>query len=173
MCSQRVRPTKISRGKYDTMQVCMSGHRINFRVREFPDLNKAFCPDCGEPTITACPKCNEPIKGTYIADPALIASPIRLPLPSFCDACGAAYPWQVSRVANALRVLRSQGFDEAEVQEIEKNLPDITHDTPRSQAAALRILKTLGKFVGKPAYEVGVKVIGDIATAAGKSYFGV
>jgi hypothetical protein len=35
-----------------------------------------------------------------------------------------AYPWQVARVANALEVLRLQGVEEADVQEIEKNLPD-------------------------------------------------
>jgi hypothetical protein len=84
-----------------------------------------------------------------------------------------AYPWQVAGVANALEVLRLQGFDEADVQEIEKNLPDVTRDTPRSQAAALRILKTLGKFVGKPAYDAGMKVIVDIAAAAAKSHLGV
>ena len=49
-----------------------------------------------------------------------------------------AYPWQVSRVDNALEVLRLQGVDETDVQEIEKNLPDITRDTPRSLASATR-----------------------------------
>jgi hypothetical protein len=160
-------------GTHDTMQVCMSGHCINAYFRQRPEFNKPFCPDCGERTITACPECKAPIKGTYKPEGMPTLPPLPPPVPSFCDACGMAYPWQVARVANALEVLRLQGVEEADVQEIEKNLPDITRETPRSRAAALRILKTLGKFVGKPAYDVGVKVIGDIAAAAAKSHLAV
>ncbi len=165
------RVAHMSGGRYDIMQVCMSGHCINDRYQEYPVHNRAFCPECGEPTITACPACKAPIKGDYHLPGMLFAegSPTA---PAFCDACGMAYPWHVAGVANALEVLRLEGVDEADVQEIEKNLPDITRDTPRSQAAALRVRNALRK-AGKPAYDVGVKVIGDIAAAAAKSYLGV
>jgi len=93
-------------------------------------------------------------------------------VPSFCDACDMAYPWQVSRVANAVELLHLEGVADADVQEIEKNLPDITRDTPRSQVAAARVRKALGK-VAKPVYDMGIKVIGDIATATAKSYLGI
>jgi hypothetical protein len=153
---------------YDTMQVCMNGHRITSGFEDFPEHNKAFCPDCGEPTIIACPACKSRIKG-HLRDSFSISVP---QVPSFCDTCGMAYPWKIAGVANALEVLRLAGFDEADVQEVERNLPDITRDTPRTQAAVLRVRKTLGK-AGKPLYDIGVKVIGDIAVAAVKSRLGL
>jgi len=83
-----------------------------------------------------------------------------------------AHPWQVSRVANALEALRLQGVDESDVQEVERNLPDITRDTPRTQVAALRIRKAIGK-AGKPIYDVAIKVIGDVAAATAKAHLGL
>jgi hypothetical protein len=83
-----------------------------------------------------------------------------------------AFPWQVSRVANALEILRLEGVRETDMQEIEQNLPDITNDTPRTQAAALRVRKTLEK-VGKPLYDISIKVIGDVAAATAKAHLGL
>jgi hypothetical protein len=80
-----------------------------------------------------------------------------------------SYPWQIARVANALEVLRLEGLDEADVQEIKKNLPDITRPTPRSQAAALAVKKVLLRAT-KPLYDVCIKVVADIAAAAVKQY---
>ena len=102
---------------YDIMQVCMSGHCINDRYQRFPAHNKAFCPKCGEPTITACPECEAPIKGDYHVPGVL--SRRAFPAPGFCDTCGMPYPWQIAGVANALEVLRLEGVDDADVQEIE------------------------------------------------------
>jgi hypothetical protein len=155
-------------GTYDTMQVCMSGHWISSSYEDYPEFNKAFCPECGEPTTTLCPACKARIKGAYRG----VFSASEHPVPSFCDACGMAYPWQVARIANALEVLRLQGLSEAEVREVEQNLPDIARDNPRTQAAALRIRKLLGK-AGKPVYDVCIKVIGDIAAATAKSHLGL
>lgn len=152
----------------DTMQVCTGGHLINPNYQDYREFNKAFCPTCGEPTITACPECKAPIQSCYRSGfPSL-----EIPVPSFCDSCGMAYPWQVSRVANAIELLRLEGVADADVQEIERNLPDIMRDTPRSQAAALRIRKILGKL-GKPAYDVAIKVICDITAAMTKSQLGL
>jgi hypothetical protein len=83
-----------------------------------------------------------------------------------------AYPWQIVRVANALELLRLRGVGETEVAEIEKNLADITRDTPRSQAAALRVRMALER-AGKPIYDIGVKVIGDVAVATVKAHLGL
>jgi len=155
-------------GAHDTMQVCMSGHCINSTYRQLPQFNKAFCTDCGEPTITNCLACKAPIRGLYLG----VLSVSEVPVPAFCDACGMAYPWQVARVASAIEILRLQGIAEADVREVERNLPDITRDTPRSHAAALRVRGALTK-AGKPLYDIGMKVIGDIAAATVKSYLGL
>lgn len=93
------------------IQVCLSGHRINSSFHSFPARNKAFCPKCGEPTITACPRCTAPIKGyLYLGD----RPP---PVPAFCDTCGMTYPWQVSRAAAAIELLRLEGIPDADVQD--------------------------------------------------------
>lgn len=155
-------------GTHDTMQVCMGGHQINSSYLDFPQFNAAFCAECGEPTITACQACKAPIKGYYRGSMAISGDPV----PSFCDACGKPYPWQISKVANALELLTLEGVAEADVQEIERNLPDITRDTPRSQVAARRIRNALGK-VSKPVYDVAIKVVGDIAAATAKSYLDI
>jgi hypothetical protein len=155
----------MSEGTFKIMQVCLSGHRINSNSLEFPVFNKAFCPDCGEPTITACPECQAPIKGSLFSN----GDPPVLP---FCDVCGMAYPWQIARVANAVELLRLEGIPEADVQDIARDLPDITRDTPRSQVAALHVRRMLAK-AGKPLYDIGIKVVGDVATAVVKAHLGL
>src|SRR6185437_33106 len=145
----------------------MSGHCITSSFHDFPQFNRAFCPDCGDPTIVKCLACGAHIKGAYRG-----SFVTETPVPSFCDSCGMSHPWQVSRVANALEALRLQGVDESDVQEVERNLPDITRDTPRTQVAALRIRKAIGQ-AGKPIYDVAIKVIGDVAAATAKAHLGL
>jgi hypothetical protein len=129
---------------------------------------KPFCPGCGEPTITACPECNASIKGDFLGMPSFVERP----MPPFCEGCGAAYPWQISRVANAVDLLRLEGVEDSAVQEIEQSLADITKDTPRTQVAAVRILKVLGKLK-RPIYDVAIKIIADIASSQAKSRLGL
>jgi hypothetical protein len=160
-------------GHYDTMQVCLNGHKINASYWKFEAHNRAFCPTCGDPTITACPSCEGQIKGQFyiksVGRPVALGS---VRLPSFCHACGVAYPWHVSKIAAAIENLGVEGLPEADVQEIERNLPDITRDTPRSQVAAARVRGLLGK-AGKPIYDVAIKIISDIASASAKSHLGL
>jgi hypothetical protein len=159
-------------GTYDTMQVCMHGHRINPRHRGAPQFNRVCCPDCGEKTITTCPECKVPIKGIYTPPGLVTLPPPPPPVKPFCDSCGMAYPWHVAAVANALEVLRVEGVPGADVEEIERNLRDITRDTPRTEAAALRVRKVLNK-AGKPLYDVAVRALGEIAAGTAKSYLGL
>lgn len=162
--------TMMPDGTYDTMQACLNGHCINSSYGNYPSNNKAFCSDCGEPTITACPVCRAHIKGFYHLDGFPLAA--EAPVPAFCDACGMAYPWQVTKVANTLELLRLEGVAEADVQEIERNLPNITRDTPGSQVAARRVRQMLSK-AGKPIYDISIKIIADVASASAKSHLGL
>lgn len=155
-------------GAYDVMQVCLNGHRINSSSRGFPQHNKNFCPDCGEATIQACPSCECPIKGHLIGAFTINETPVR----AFCDNCGMPYPWQISKVDNAVELLRLKGLDEGIVQEVEKNLPAIVRDTPKTEVAVLRMKQALEK-AGKPLYDIGIKVISDVAAATAKSYLGL
>jgi Uncharacterized protein conserved in bacteria (DUF2321) len=40
---------------YDTAEVCLGGHMVNYHTEQRPQHNKAFCPKCGKATISACP----------------------------------------------------------------------------------------------------------------------
>ncbi len=42
---------------YDIAQVCPYGHVANATTIWKPEDNKVHCAECGEKTMTACPKC--------------------------------------------------------------------------------------------------------------------
>ena len=75
----------------DSMQVCLNGHVISDRIKKNPEDTKPFCDECGEKTIAACPKCNEPIPGVKHQSRVTIA--YQLQAPNNCHNCGAAFPW--------------------------------------------------------------------------------
>jgi hypothetical protein len=68
--------------------------------------------------------------------------------PKYCIKCGAAYPWQ-------------------QVQDLEDVLPDILHDTPKTQSASLKLKRLLPKL-GTVAYDIAIKVITDVASETAK-----
>jgi hypothetical protein len=69
-------------------QVCLNGHQIT-DMYDNPRYRKSYCSDCGERTINSCQKCDYPIKGFHPAK--MLYS--RIPVPDYCERCGAAYPW--------------------------------------------------------------------------------
>ncbi|MCK4565699.1 MAG: DUF2321 domain-containing protein [Candidatus Thorarchaeota archaeon] len=76
---------------YDVMQVCVKGHQITARYDDYPEHRQDFCEKCGSPTIIACSKCKEAIRGHYNVPG--VASLIGDPVPDFCHKCGEVYPW--------------------------------------------------------------------------------
>jgi hypothetical protein len=77
---------------YDTQQVCLNGHQITDSFNRLPEFRKSYCHKCGEKTIHQCPKCNTGIKG-YYSSPEFV-SLHETPVPSNCEDCGTAYPWE-------------------------------------------------------------------------------
>ena len=143
----------------DVSQVCLNGHLITTAAVETPESRKAFCPDCGASTIMACVQCREAIPGTNWDTAA--PSPRRPP--NYCQACGSAHPWHQSAIANAIEVLEELELEEADLISAKSALPDLMSDTPKSEVAILRIRRILSK-AGKPAYDIGIKVISDLAS---------
>jgi transcription elongation factor Elf1 len=76
---------------YDVALICEKGHVINDSMREFPEANKDYCPECGAQTISSCKKCNASITGAYVA-PGVIGG-FDYNRPAHCHKCGLAYPW--------------------------------------------------------------------------------
>ena len=85
----------------DTMQVCLNGHVINDSFGKYPYRNKDFCDNCGQKTITNCPKCDNPIPGD-IHYPNVIALTFMKTAPDFCKSCGEPFPWKGKKAAERL-----------------------------------------------------------------------
>jgi hypothetical protein len=88
--------------------VCRRGHVITDQLR--PDrLEDALvtrrCSECGGRVLTACPTCQRRVAGDLFVPGVLaFATPAA---PSFCDGCGAAFPWasrdeRIMELENAL-----------------------------------------------------------------------
>jgi hypothetical protein len=50
------------------------------------------CTKCGAKVLRACPECGHRIRGDYHVE-GVVAVGFETPVPSFCDRCGAAFPW--------------------------------------------------------------------------------
>ena len=135
---------------YDKAQICKNGHLINDSMEKFPQRNKDFCNICGEPTLNKCPKCSNDIKGAQYHIQEYGSSGIgRYNIPSFCDSCGAPFPWTNEKMEVAKELaFEIEGLSADEKQILSKSIDDIVKDTPRTELAATRIKTILAKAKG-------------------------
>jgi hypothetical protein len=136
------------------MQVCVNGHQITIFAESQPQTCQAFCDTCGVKTVDTCPSCENKIRGFPHITGAFGLD--ELPVPKYCMRCGAAYPWQQSSIDNLKEILRESALSAHDVAIIEKALPDVLQETPKTESASLRVKRVLGKL-GKPLYEISVK----------------
>jgi hypothetical protein len=152
-------------GSFDTAQICLNGHVTNASSKTFPDANADFCRDCGQPTISACPKCSGAIRGNYNVPGVIVASRYRRP--AFCSGCGEPYPW-TSRALDAARDLaKDADLSPGEMVQFETSLEAITQDSPSAVAAGSRFKTLLGK-VGVATADGIRKVLVDVASETAK-----
>lgn len=131
---------------YDVAQICTNGHVANAYTKLMPDRGGAYCQTCGEKTITVCPKCRHEIQGPYQG--AFVPDSDFEP-PNFCRNCGKPYPWTERRLQAAKELIdQEQTLAPDEKIALEADINDITHDAPRTQAAAIRIKAFLAKVPG-------------------------
>ena len=89
-------------------------------------------------------------------------------LPSFCEACGKPYPWTERKLQAAKELIdREQSLAPHEKIALEADISDITHDAPRTQAAAIRIKGFLAKVPGVVGSALRDIVV-DVASEAAK-----
>ena len=154
---QRMKDMAESKGEYDVGQSCLNGHEINPYAIQSPEFNANFCKQCGEPTITACPKCKKPIRGKYT--PSYGIQP--WDIPSYCHECGAAYPWTERRAAALAEAIDElDQLPEGDREKLKQSIPDVLKDTLNTQTAASRFVKAIGK-----AGQVGGKLLTDVLTS--------
>lgn len=149
----------------DVMQVCINGHVITTAAEQMPEQAKKFCPDCGAATIMTCQVCGEKIPG--INWDSGVFSTRNPEAPKYCQACGAAHPWRQAEIANLIDILEEGELPAEDMQAIKEALPDVTAETPRSQSAAMKVRRLMGKM-GKPAYDIAIKVLSDLVSETAK-----
>ena len=123
--------------------------------KEFP----RFCSQCGVDNISSCQHCQTPI----VYDRSR---------PAYCGGCGQPYPWQASAIENLRDILRESELAVEDREEIERALPDVLRDTPKTESAALKVKRLLGK-VGKPFYDIAIKVVSDVASETAQKTMGL
>ena len=123
--------------------------------KQFP----RFCSQCGVDNISACQHCQAPIE--YVRS-----------RPAYCGGCGKAYPWQAAAIENLRAILQEAELSTEDREEIDSALPDVVRDTPKSESAALSMKRVLGK-IGKPLYDIALKVVTDVASETTKKTLGL
>lgn len=151
---------------YDVAQICMNGHVIASTVGSSPQFRQAYCDKCGELTLTECPHCKTEIRGHYHV-PNVIGF-FDYDRPAYCHNCGKPFPW-TERALSAAAQLASddESLTNEEAAEFEKNLSEITRETPQATASAGRIKKLLGKMTATTASAIR-EIIVDVASESAK-----
>jgi len=156
-------------GYYLTACICLNGHMVTDSVES--GFGSKFCDQCGEKTITACPKCNSNIKGDYRVE-GVIAFGSTTSVKAYCDACGKAFPW-TQRKLDGLAEL-AEAMDELtsyERETLSEMMPHLIEETPRTQAAGFKVAAIVGKLAS-PAKKVMQDALISIVADAGRKALG-
>ncbi|QZD86677.1 DUF2321 domain-containing protein [Qipengyuania psychrotolerans] len=129
----------------DIQQVCLNGHLITEYAVSQPSTKRKHCPDCGEVTLMACPKCNTDLRGhRHIPGVVVLAT---VSVGKICPDCGSPYPWaEAARAAAREWVGSLSALTEASKEELGRLLVDIFSDTPRTRLACHRLKKFLSEM---------------------------
>lgn len=150
----------------DIAQICLNGHVINDSTKTSPIHSKKFCSECGEPTITQCPKCQANIPGEIHY--SNVFGPSNYKLPVFCSECGKPYPWTESRIKTAKELAAElEELTPDERKMLEKSIDEISKDNMQATVGATRFKKLMLK-VGSSAGGIIRDVITDIASETAK-----
>ena len=153
--------------EYDRGQVCLNGHPINARVDTRPHHDEKRCGSCGEPTITACPACEAPLRG------GLLSGGSAWRPGAYCHECGKTYPWTQRRMDAIDAVIAElEGLSLKEIERLKQAVPAIVAATPQSNLAVLLLKQAFAKM-NKISAEVLTRVLKDSATAFIKRELGL
>jgi hypothetical protein len=159
-------------GTYRIAQVCPNGHVATTAADANPELREAYCSQCGEETLTNCPKCRAPIRGDYYVEGVFGFGGVYEP-PTFCHNCGTAFPWTERKVAAAVELVEvGADLSPAEVQQFKDDLTELTKDSPKTQVASLRFKKVMAKVGNSVASGVRDIVVDVLSEAAKKAIWG-
>jgi hypothetical protein len=134
--------------------ICRRGHVLDSSLNphELKNLNEQKCSTCGATCLKTCPKCNFRIKGRpYV--PQVISFRDFEPH-SFCDNCGAAFPWasQQDRIWELQNILDEEELSESDRTAIAFQLEKISSgilDADDESKAWKKIKNSLGTVFDK------------------------
>jgi hypothetical protein len=127
-------PSEEERPRYDIAEICQNGHVTNELTQTYPEFSKPFCDTCGARTTTSCNRCCQCIRGRML-DSLNVSE---LPVPAFCQYCGAPFPWTVSKLDAAHELIDELGLDIPEKTLLTESIEELVRNTPKAQAAAVR-----------------------------------
>ena len=136
-------------GDYGIAQLCLNGHLITSKSNDItPKQN--FCSSCRQTTISACQKCDTPIKGSYREvsqiDPPFRYSNSPYSKPSYCYNCGEAFPWtQRSQEAAFELINLSDDLNDTEKEDLKQSIIHLLKDTPKTSIAQVKFKKYVTK----------------------------
>ncbi len=146
---------------YEDAQICCNGHVISSSKKNV----EKFCSQCGSTTISECPNCNAPIRGSEYT-PGIIAV-FPYVAPDYCYNCGAPYPWTKSKIEAIQELLDFDGslsLDEKDY--INKNFNSLTTDTPKTKVVATKFkyyLSEVASSTGEAIKDILVDIISETA----------
>lgn len=159
-------------GTYRVAQVCPNGHVATTAADVNPELREAFCSQCGEATLTTCPKCDASIRGDYHVEGVFGFGGGYEP-PAFCYDCGSQFPWTERKIAGAVELVEAgTDLSAEEVKQFKADLTELTKDSPKTQAASLRFKKLMAKAGNSIASGVRDIVVDVLSEAAKKAIWG-
>lgn len=161
-------PQEEGRGFFDTAQICQNGHVITSMMRGHPEYSKAFCPSCGESTISQCPNCNATIKGHHHLPRVVDFSPYHPP--AYCDACGQPYPWTSRIKESAAELIElDEALEATEKDDFKGAIKDLVVDTPKTKVAIVKYktyIKKAGKEVAGGLKDILIEVVSETVKKA-------
>lgn len=121
--------------------ICRRGHVITTNARTARATPR--CATCGADVLTACPRCDNMIRGGYIV-PGFIGFAEEYERPDFCADCGNPFPWasRQARVWELMNLLDAEQLDpaaELAVREQLEALVNIEVDDPEQEGRWERV----------------------------------
>jgi hypothetical protein len=146
---------------YDIAQICRNGHVVNSSTQRQSAHCEKFCAGCGSETITACPKCDTPIRGMYWGGLTQYYS-----RPAHCSSCGKPFPWTQAALTAASEYAAEVRL-EVEQSEFADIIENLVKDTPSTPLAASRFGQIMSKAT--PVAVEGFKaILVNVVTEAAK-----
>jgi hypothetical protein len=138
-------------------QICLNGHVITHQALRADEL-QPFCSQCGKDTLVKCASCGETIRG-MLADEEQGGRSAAYARPSYCPACGGAYPWTTAQLEAARDLAKGlDGLSACEHEQLAASLDELIADTPRASLAATQFNGLVAKARG-----VGVRALRKLA----------